>query len=109
MKLDMSRGAFRAALFLFILALALAALNLLFTAHQVNSVRAAEASAVQLCQAGNTARAQQIILWSHLVVISRPPPRETVQARNQRVKTTKDFLAYVRRIFAKRNCAALTH
>ena len=48
MKLDMSRGAFRAAVFLFILALALAAGNLLFTAHEINSTRAAEASAVIL-------------------------------------------------------------
>lgn len=65
------------------------------------------ATVVQLCEATNVTRAAQISLWEHLVVISKPPPGETVQARTQRVKTTQAFLAYIRRVFAPRNCAAL--
>jgi hypothetical protein len=51
------------------------------------------------------ARSQQVILWTHLVVISHPPPRETVAARTQRLKTVREFIGYVRKVFAPRNCS----
>lgn len=40
MKLDMTRGALHATLFLFVFTLVLFAANILFTAHEVNSIRA---------------------------------------------------------------------
>ena len=100
----MTSGAKRATITLLLISFAIGGANLLFTAREVNAVRRVQATAAQLCQAGNQARAQQVVLWSHLVVISKPPPHETVQARNQRVRTTRDFLAYVHRVFAPRNC-----
>ena len=100
--------------FLFCFALTLAAANVLFTSRQVDSVRAVQvtatrntASIIQLCQAGNEFRAQQVVLWEHLVAISKPPPRETVQARTARIRTARSFLAYIHQVFAPRRCASL--
>src|SRR5947207_15942808 len=95
-RLDMTRGAARAVVFLFILTLTLAGANLLFTAALVHRAEANTASIVQLCESGNEARAQQVVLWTHLVVISHPPPHESVAARTRRVKTPREFIAYVR-------------
>jgi hypothetical protein len=100
----MTRGALYATVFLFLFSLALAAANLLFTSTLVHRAEANAASITQLCQSGNEARAQQVILWTHLVVISHPPPHESVSARTQRVKTTRQFIAYVKRIFKQRDC-----
>jgi len=63
---------------------------------------------VQLCQAGNESRAQQVTLWTHLVQMSAPPPHETAEARARRQKLTRQFLAYVRDVFAKRNCGGFS-
>lgn len=59
----------------------------------------------QLCQAGNQARAQQILLWDHLVAVAPKPPSESVQARTARLRTATDFLKFVDQVFAARNCA----
>ena len=99
----MTRGARYAVVFLFVLTLAVGTANLLFTSALVNRVSTAKASVVQLCQLGNESRAQQITLWTHLVVVSRPPPHETVADRTRRVKTTREFIAYVKRVFMPRN------
>ena len=111
-RFDMTPGAYRAVVFLLLLTLFLFGVNLAFTARQVHSVRQVEATAVrntasvvQLCQAANTARAQQVVLWEHLVTISQPPPGETPAQRSRRLDTTRVFLAYIHRIFAQRNCA----
>lgn len=100
----MTPGARWAVAVLFVLVLAIGGLNLLFTAHEVNAVRAAQVSVVQLCQAGNESRAQQVSLWDHLVAISRPPPHETPAQARKRLATTRAFLAYIRKVFAPRNC-----
>lgn len=101
----MTRGTRYAVVFLFVLTLAIGSANLLFTSALVHRGDAAKASITQLCQAGNVARSQQVILWTHLVVISHPPPRETVAARTQRLKTVREFIGYVRKVFAPRNCS----
>jgi len=77
----------------------------------VSAVRRATsntASITQLCRAGNEARAQQVQLWAHLVTLSVPPPRETAEARARREHLAAGFLAYVKQVFASRDCAAIT-
>jgi hypothetical protein len=111
-RLDMTPGALRATVFLFVFSLVLAAANLMFTAREVGSVRAAEqaaarstASVVQLCQLGNESRAQQVILWDHVITISRVPPHETAAEKRKRLATVRAFVAYVHRVFKARDCA----
>lgn len=65
---------------------------------------ASRATVVQLCEAGNDFRAKQVVLWVHLVTISRPPPHETAAQRQQRLEDTAAFLAYVRQVFSPRKC-----
>ena len=101
-RLDRSRGAFRAAVFLLCFTLVLFAANLLFTAREVNATRAAEASTVQLCQAGNTARAQQAGLWEYILGLSRQPRTPQQQAVVAR------FERHLHAVFAQRNCMAFT-
>jgi hypothetical protein len=67
---------------------------------------ASRASVVQLCQAGNESRAQQVTLWTHLVAMSAPPPHQTAAQKRQRAALTRDFLGYVREIFKARDCTA---
>jgi len=112
-RLNMTPGALRASVFLLLFSLALAAANLLFTAREVNGVRAAEthaarasASVVQLCLLGNESRAQQIILWEHIITIAQPPPGETPAQRRARLATTRAFVIYLHKVFAPRNCNA---
>jgi hypothetical protein len=100
-----TRAALYSLTFLFAFSLLLAAGNLLFTSALTHRAEANAASITQLCQSSNEARAQQVVLWTHLVVISHPPPHETVAARTQRVKTTRQFIAYVHHVFAPRNCS----
>lgn len=111
MKTDMSRGAAYASLFLFVFTLVLFAANLIFTAHEVGNVRAVTAAASrnaasirQLCQAGNEARAQQIVLWDHLLSIAQPPPHQTPAQARHRLATERAFEAYVHHVFAPRDC-----
>lgn len=111
----MTKGALKAVVFLFLFSLVLAAGNYLFTAREVNNTRAAliasqraEASALQLCQAGNEARAQQIILWEHLVAVAQQPPHQTPAQQRHRLAVARAFLAYVHQVFRPRNCRALT-
>jgi hypothetical protein len=86
--------------------------NLWATYDQVGTVRAAEAasarnaaSVAQLCQAGNASRAQQITLWDHFAAISKPPPHQTAAQAAARQKSVAAILAYIRRVFAPRDCA----
>jgi hypothetical protein len=97
----MTRGARHAVIFLFVFSMLLAGMGLLFTAREVNAVRAAGASTVQLCQAGNEARAQQIALWEFILRVSGPPR----SARERAV--TAAFIHHLHVIFAPRNCASL--
>jgi hypothetical protein len=108
----MDAGTKRAFLTLLVISFTLAAANLMFTAREVGSVRAAEqaaarstASVVQLCQLGNESRAQQVILWDHVITISRVPPHETAAEKRKRLATVRAFVAYVHRVFKARDCA----
>src|SRR5262249_30141168 len=112
LRLNMTPGALRATVFLLLLSLLLARANLLLTAREVGGVRAAEtrsaqnaANITQLCLLGNEARAQQIVLWEHIVQIAQPPPRETPAQRRARLATTRTFVAYLHKVFAPRDCA----
>lgn len=111
MKLDMSRGAARATVFLFCFTLVLFAANLIISARDVSHVRALTVTATrnaasirQLCQAGNEARAQQIVLWDHLLSIAQPPPHQTPAQARHRLATERAFEAYVHHVFAPRDC-----
>ena len=70
-----------------------------------SAARAIHAAAVANCRYGNQARAQQVQLWDHVLVIAPPPPHETPRQRATRLQTDAAFRAYVRRIFAPRDSA----
>ena len=107
LRSSMTPGAARSVVFLFTLSLALAAGNYLLSAAAVNRAAAAAASTIQLCRAGNEARAQQVTLWEHLVSLPGPSG-ETPAARARRQRLATRFLAYVHAVFTPRNCATLT-
>jgi hypothetical protein len=100
----MTRGARYSVVFLFVLSFLLAGGSYWLSVSATHNAVANRASIVQLCQAGNESRAQQVTLWTRLVAISQPPPHETAAERRQRAKTIRVFIAYVRRLFAPRNC-----
>ena len=102
-----SQGTARAFVTLAVLALLLAGASSWIAVRAVQGGIRSRASVVQLCQAGNEARAQQITLWTHLVQISAPPPHQTAAQKRQRAATITAFLRYVRQVFAPRNCAHL--
>jgi hypothetical protein len=101
----MTRGARYSVVFLFVLSFLLAGGSYWLSASAARNAVANRASVVQLCEAGNESRAQQVTLWTRLVAISQPPPHETAAERRQRAKTIRVFIAYVRKLFAKRDCA----
>ena len=96
----------QAIVFLFILAFLLAGASFWLSVRTVQGQIASRASVVQLCQAGNESRDQQITLWTHLVQLSAPPPHETAAQKARREKLVRDFLGYVRQVFAPRDCTA---
>ena len=71
----------QAIVFLFILAFLLAGASFWLSVRTVQGQIASRASVVQLCQAGNESRAQQVTLWTHLVQLNTPPPHETAAQR----------------------------
>lgn len=99
-----SKGAARAFVFLAVLTLVLAGASSWLSVRAVQGGISSRASVVQLCQAGNESRAQQVTLWTHLVAISAPPPHETAAQRSARAELIRQFLAYVRTVFRPRNC-----
>jgi hypothetical protein len=100
----MTRGARYSVVFLFVLSFLLAGGSYYLATSAVRGEVSSRASVVQLCQLGNTARAQQVTLWTHLVAVSQPPPHETAREKAQREKMIRGFVAYVRTVFAPRNC-----
>ena len=98
----------RAVVTLFALAFILAGMSYLAAASAVHRATAATATTIQLCQAGNVARAQQVILWTHIIEISQPPPHETRAHRARRLRTVRQFVTYIHRVFAPRDCRRLT-
>jgi hypothetical protein len=101
----MTRGARYSVVFLFVLSFLLAGGSYWLSTSAVRKAVSNRASVVDLCQAGNAARVQQVTLWTQLVAISQPPPRETAKEKAQRQRTIRVFLAYVHKLFAPRNCA----
>ena len=99
-------GVVRGFVFLSVLALLLAGASSWFSVRAVQGGISSRASVVQLCQAGNDSRAQQITLWTHLAAISTPPPHETPAQAQRRLELVRQLLAYVRKVFAPRNCTA---
>ena len=74
------------------------ALSSASAAHQIAMVAQQQQNA--LCEAGNTARAQQVNLWQYIIQLS---PAKTEQQRENIVK----FETYLNHVFAPRNCAHL--
>src|SRR5690348_4538331 len=101
-----SRGAAQAFVFLSVLTLVLAGASSWVSVRAVQEQVRSRASVVQLCQAGNESRAQQVTLWTHLVSISAPPPHETAAQKAVREARVREFLGYVHQVFAPRNCKA---
>jgi hypothetical protein len=101
-----SRGAARAVVFLFILAFLLSGASWWLSVRAVRGEFANRATVLQLCETSNDFRAQQVTLWTHLVTISTPPPRETPAQKQQRQVTIRAFLRYIRQVFAPRDCTA---
>lgn len=58
------------------------------------------ATQVAACQAGNVTRAAEVQLWEHILALAPP---KTPQQR----KVGASFIAYVKRVFAPRNCQAI--
>ncbi len=99
-----TRGAAHAFVFLSVLTLLLAGASSYVSVRAVQGEIANRATVMQLCQAGNEARAQQVTLWTHLIAISAPPPHETPAQKAARAKLIRQFLAYVRQVFRARDC-----
>jgi hypothetical protein len=100
-----TRGAARAFVVLSVVTLLLSGAAYFFSTRAVQGEIRSRASVVQLCQAGNESRAQQVTLWTHLIAISQPPPHETAAQKQKRQALVREFLGYVRQIFKARNCA----
>ena len=101
-----SRGAARAIIVLFALSFLLSGAAYWLAVRAAQGEVTSRASVMQLCQAGNESRAQQVTLWTHLIATAVPPAHETPAQRQQRQAVTARFLAYVRKVFALQNCAA---
>ena len=116
----MTKGARKAIIFLFCFAVALSAVNLLASVHYANSAvrasqkataakaaaavaaqqaAAASAGQVALCRAGNTARAEQVALWTFIIRLSKRP-----RSAQQR-QVIAEFEHHLRIVFAPRSCA----
>jgi hypothetical protein len=94
----------RAFVFLAVLTFLLAGASFWLSVRTVQGQIASRASVVQLCQAGNESRAQQVTLWTHLIAISQPPPHETAAQKRQRQALVTAFLQFVRKVFKARDC-----
>jgi hypothetical protein len=103
-----STGAARAVVSLFVLAFLLAGASYWLSVRAVHGEVANRASVTQLCQSGNSFRADQVTLWTHLVAISTPSATLTPAQAAQRQALISAFLAYVRQVFAPRDCGGLS-
>jgi hypothetical protein len=99
-----TRGAARAVVFLFVLMFLLTAASYWLSVRAVNGEIGNRASVTQLCQTGNEFRAEQVTLWTYLASISSPPAGETPAQAKQRQAAVATLLAYVRHVFAPRDC-----
>jgi len=77
-------------------------------AHRAEAtVTELRATSIAACNLGNQARAEQVALWEHIATISKPPPHESPAARKRQAQVLTAFLAYIHRVFAPRDCAAI--
>ena len=102
-----SQGTARAFVFLAVVTILAAGVSSWFAVRAVRGEITSRASVVQLCETGNDFRAQQVTLWSHIIAISAPPPKETAAQHRQRVALIASFQRYVRQVFATRDCSKL--
>jgi hypothetical protein len=66
------------------------------------AVNALHATQVAACQAGNQTRAEEVDLWDHIAAVSQTRKTTPRQRRED-----EQLLAFIRKIFAPRNCIAL--
>lgn len=111
---DMTAGARRGLAYVLVLVFLITGGAYWQSSRSVNELRRVSATVesqrrvqVYACQLGNESRAQQIILWTHIAHIAAGPPHETHAERQARHARLAAFLAYVRRIFAPRDCQAI--
>jgi len=69
--------------------------------HAIQSAGHANSAQLALCQAGNTARAQQIGIWEFLLKLGNQP--RTAHEK----QVVDEFLAHLHQVFAPRDCASL--
>lgn len=70
-------------------------------AHEANiTATANHASNLAACRAGNVTRAGEVRVWEHLLSLVPPP---SAKAR----KLDAEFIAYVKNVWAPRNCAKI--
>ena len=98
----------RTFVFLALLSFAMSAAAGVIAVRAVQGEIRAKASVVQLCEAGNAARAQQVQLWTHIITISAPPPRQTPAQQRARAELIAGFKSYVHQVFAARDCTHFT-
>lgn len=68
---------------------------------------AVHSSQIGACRIGNTLRAKEVQLWSHLASLSSPPPHSTKAQRAVQARRIAALLAYVRRTFVQLDCQAI--
>jgi hypothetical protein len=78
----------------------------LLAVNAANRATASRASTVQLCRAGNEARAEQLQTWAYLVRIAGPPQGTPAQQARAKAEVAA-FIAHLHKILAPRNCTKL--
>jgi hypothetical protein len=73
------------------------------TNHNSATVAQLQATNVSTCRASNQTRAQEIALWEHIYALSGINSHTPAKQR----KADNALIAYVKRVFAPRDCAAL--
>jgi hypothetical protein len=91
--------------------LVLALLGLGFNSVRVSRAdavaQAGHASSLAACRASNVTRAKEVHLWNHLASLSKPAPGETKRQIAENKREVDEFLAYVAKTFAPRDCDSL--
>lgn len=111
---DVTPGAARGLLYVLVLVFLITGGSYYQSSHAINRVAAVSATVtsehrvqIYACRLGNDSRAQQVTLWTHIAQIAAGPPHETAPQKRARQAKLAAFLAYVRGIFAPRDCAAI--
>lgn len=72
--------------------------------HAAQSASQANSAQLALCQAGNTARGQQVTLWTHLLSLPPASGQPRTKAQQQQIAA---FEVYIHSIFKPRDCSRL--